>query len=87
MRALAVVTSLMAVALPRTGGGGITVPVPAGWHAFRVTHPVDHVTDPAVRAVVASGPIHLYLLVGRRAAPRLVARARLLLDGLRATRR
>lgn len=162
MQALAVAASLLALALPRTGSGGVTVPVPGGWRAFRVAGPIDHVTDPVVRAVVASGPVHLaprgcqvstyasspsavvivvvewrrrspagtrwpprphrftartlpvrpapavecfdgpggaaefadhghrlgvYLMAGRRAPPRLVAQARRVLDGLRATGR
>ena len=57
---LAILALVAAVtALPRAGGGGVTVAVPPGWHAVpQVWLGSAKYTDPVMRVVVASAPIH-----------------------------
>jgi hypothetical protein len=54
---LALLASVLALAGGRAGSGGVTVALPAGWHALRQPPPIGHIVDPVTRVVVSSGPI------------------------------
>jgi hypothetical protein len=47
--------ALTLAAAPRVGSGGVTVALPAGWHAARPDQ--GRITQPRTRIVVSSGPI------------------------------
>lgn len=54
---LALLVSVLLLAGGRTGSGGVTVAVPAGWHALKKPPASGHIVDPVTRLVVSSGPI------------------------------
>jgi hypothetical protein len=56
---LALLVSILALGGGRAGSGGVTVAVPAGWHALQQPPRIGHIVDPVTRVVVSSGPIRI----------------------------